>query len=112
MEKYTSELVKAKDITIHTSKDRDGLFLVVVRHNPSKIEVDEESDIGQIDAYNKCIKSIEWIMHFKKFKEEYKNKPDLFMEKFLGIKLLPHQRWLLRNINKIDIKKSFMTRRR
>jgi len=71
MEKYISEIVKSEDITIKTNRSGD-VFLVEVHHLPTSILVEDESEISQIDAYNKCIKSIEWIIEFKKFRNEYK----------------------------------------
>lgn len=54
----------------------------------------------RLDEYNKRIENIEWLIRFEELRNKYKDKPDVFVEKFFGIKLFTYQKILLRQINK------------
>jgi len=62
MDKYKSNIIREQDIIIEVSTKHN----VKVVHNPTMLEKTITSEIGQIDAYNKCIKFIE---------EELNNRP-------------------------------------
>ena len=71
MEKYVSDLVNLEDIKISTAVNHIKSFIscnkirvdsVTITHIPTGIIILESSDIGQLDAYNNCIKKIERML--------------------------------------------------
>lgn len=99
MKKYNSNIISPKDIKIDIetfSEDNEQYKILKILYLPKNIEVCEIIENGHIETYNKCMKRLEFLISYCEFKKYYDKNPDEFAENYLGIKLRPYQRQILK----------------
>ena len=104
MNKYISKILKPENLIIDSYRYNDSNQIrhtvVSVCHNSdtTKIEVTEDSIVGQLQAYNTCIKRVENMIKYNQFFDYYNHYPDKFVKDLLGLDLKWYQKLLLRRL--------------